>query len=102
MPVIKAFGILKKAAAKSNLAFGLDEKKADAIMKGLEALETAGHHSVSFKTLKANNGNIMGLSFNEYVDLSQQKFTINFNVDSDTITQAPMDVFMYFSTLITM
>jgi hypothetical protein len=76
--------------------------QSDAIMKGLEALETAGHHSVSFKTLKANNGNIMGLSFNEYVDLSQQKFTINFKVDSDTITQAPMDVFMYFSTLITM
>jgi fumarate hydratase class II len=36
MPVIKAFGILKKAAAKSNLAFGLDEKKADAIMKAAD------------------------------------------------------------------
>tara|TARA_R110000824_G_scaffold6730_5_gene31067 strand:+ start:6370 stop:7509 length:1140 start_codon:yes stop_codon:yes gene_type:complete len=76
--------------------------QSDAITKGLEALETAGHASVSMKTLKANQGNIMGLSFNEYVDLSQQKFTINFKVDSDTITLAPMDVFMYFSTLITM
>jgi fumarate hydratase class II len=36
MPVIKAFGILKKAAAKSNIAFGLDEKKADAIMKAAD------------------------------------------------------------------
>lgn len=36
MPVIKAFGILKKAAAKSNLAFGLDENKADAIMKAAD------------------------------------------------------------------
>jgi len=33
LPVIKAFGILKKAAAKSNIAFGLDVKKADAIIK---------------------------------------------------------------------
>lgn len=33
LPVIKAFGILKKAAAKSNIAFGLDSKKADAIIK---------------------------------------------------------------------
>ena len=36
MPVIKAFGILKKAAAKSNIAFVLDEKKADAIMKAAD------------------------------------------------------------------
>ena len=36
MPVIKAFGILKKAAAKSNIAFGLDKKKADAIIKAAD------------------------------------------------------------------
>ena len=76
--------------------------QSDAITKGLEALETAGHSSVSAKTLKANKGNIMGLPFNEYVDLSNQKFTINFKVDSDTITGEPMDCFMYFSTLLTM
>lgn len=76
--------------------------ESDAITKGLEALETAGHTQVSAKTLKANKGHIMGLPFNEYVDLSQQKFTINFKIDSDTITTAPMDVMMYFSTLLTM
>lgn len=32
VPVIKAFGILKKSAAKANLNFGLDPKKADAII----------------------------------------------------------------------
>lgn len=36
LPVIKAFGILKKAAAKSNLAYGLDDKKADAIIKAAD------------------------------------------------------------------
>ena len=76
--------------------------QSDALMKGLEALETAGHHSVSAETLKANKGHIMGLSFNEFVDLSNQKFTINFKIDSDTITTAPMDCMMYFSTLLTM
>jgi hypothetical protein len=76
--------------------------QSDAITKGMEALETAGHSCVSAKTLKANKGNIMGLAFNEYIDLSNQKFTLNFKVDSDTITTAPMDVHMYFSTLITL
>jgi len=32
-PVVKAFGLLKKAAAKSNIQFGLDPKVADAIIK---------------------------------------------------------------------
>ncbi len=76
--------------------------ESDAIHRGLMALETAGHSQVSAKTLKANKGQIMGLAFSEYVDLSNQKFTINFKVDSDSITGSPMDVMMYFSTLLTM
>ncbi|KAJ0175940.1 hypothetical protein K1T71_008114 [Dendrolimus kikuchii] len=35
-PVIVAFGILKKAAAKVNIEFGLDKKIADAIMQACE------------------------------------------------------------------
>ena len=76
--------------------------ESDALQKGLEALESAGHSQVSSKTLKANKGTIFGLAFNSYIDLSQQKFTTNFKIDSDTITQNPMDVQMFFSTLLTM
>jgi len=36
VPVIRAFGILKKAAAKANLNYGLDPKKADAIIKAAD------------------------------------------------------------------
>ena len=36
LPIIKAFGILKKAAAKSNLNYGLDSSKADAIIKAAD------------------------------------------------------------------
>jgi len=32
VPVIKAFGILKKSAARANLNFGLDPVKAEAII----------------------------------------------------------------------
>jgi fumarate hydratase class II len=35
-PVIKSFGIVKKAAALANLEFGLDQKKADAIVKAAD------------------------------------------------------------------
>lgn len=33
VPVVRAFGLLKKAAAQANLSFGLDPKIADAIIK---------------------------------------------------------------------
>lgn len=36
IPVIRAFGILKRAAAKSNLNYGLDAKKAEAIIQATE------------------------------------------------------------------
>ena len=36
VPVIRAFGILKKAAAKANKEFGLDSKKADAIIQAAD------------------------------------------------------------------
>jgi len=36
LPVIKAFGLLKKSAAKANLNFGLEEKKAAAIIKAAD------------------------------------------------------------------
>jgi len=76
--------------------------ESDALQKGLEALESAGHSSVSSKTLKANKGTIFGLAFNSYLDLSQQKFTVNFKIDSDTITNNPVDVQLFFSTLLTL
>jgi len=33
VPVVRAFGILKKAAATANKDYGLDEKKANAIIQ---------------------------------------------------------------------
>ena len=39
IPVIRAFGILKKAAAKANKEFGLDHKKAGAIMQAADEVK---------------------------------------------------------------
>ena len=40
LPVIKAFGILKKAAAEVNKEYGLDPKLADAISKAADEVST--------------------------------------------------------------
>ena len=36
LPVVKAFGILKKSAAKANKNYGLDPKIADAVMSAAD------------------------------------------------------------------
>lgn len=40
IPVVRAFGVLKKCAAKANLNYGLDPKKADAIIKAADEVAT--------------------------------------------------------------
>ena len=39
VPVVKAFGILKKCAAIANRNFGLDPKKADAIIQAADEVK---------------------------------------------------------------
>lgn len=36
LPVVRAFGVLKKSCAKANLKFGLDKKKADAMIQAAD------------------------------------------------------------------
>ena len=72
----------------------------DALERGLDSMESAGHSQVNAKTLKANKGTIMGLNFKEYVDLSKQAFTINIKILDSTISQNARTVFMYFNSLI--
>jgi hypothetical protein len=74
----------------------------DALLRGLASLESAGHSQVNAKTLKANRGTIMGLAFDEFVDLSQQSFKINLKIDDTSVTTEPRDVFLFFNTLLQM
>jgi len=74
----------------------------DALRRGLESMESAGHSQVSAKTLKANRGTLFGLDFSEYVDLSQQKFTINLQIADASVADDPFDVHLYFNSLLQM
>ena len=38
LPVVKAFGLLKKSAAKANLNFGLEEQTANAIIQACDEI----------------------------------------------------------------
>lgn len=40
VPIVRAFGVLKKSAAKANLNFGLDPKIAEAVMQAADEVAT--------------------------------------------------------------
>ena len=74
----------------------------DALARGVDSMDSAGHTMVNAKTLKANRATIYGLDFAEFVDLSRQVFTINLKVNDASITAEPMDAFCYFNSLLQM
>ena len=85
--------------AQNFLTYTVNDQS-EAIAMGLAALDHDGHSRVSSKTLKANQGYLLGINFGEYVDLSVQKFTVNLSSDYALITGNPMDCHLYFQTLI--
>ena len=76
--------------------------KGDSIQRGIDALSDSGHTNVSVQNLAANNAFLVGIPFNEYLDLSQQLFSMRLVIDSTTITSAPMNAYSYFSTLLSL
>lgn len=46
LPIIKAFGIIKKAAGKVNLKYGLDPKIANAIMAAADEVKTTKNYTL--------------------------------------------------------
>lgn len=54
MPVIKAFGVLKKAAAEVNKEFGLDPKVADAISQAADEVIDGSLYEEHFPLGKIN------------------------------------------------
>ena len=74
--------------------------RGDAVQRGIDALSDSGHTNVSVTTLAANDGFIVGLPFSEFLDLSQQLFSMRLNVGSTSITNSPLNCYSVFSTLI--
>ena len=86
-------------STNQNITYVIKDKS-DALQRGIDSLSDAGHTNVSIQTLQANNGSIYGIPFGQYLDLSQQLFSMRLNVSSTTITAAAMNAYSMFSTLI--
>ncbi len=74
------------------------ESKEEALEKGIESLVATGHNGVfSAGKLERNNNFVVGLPFNGFVDLSNQRFNVQLTSDIDTAN--PYNLYMYFHSL---
>ena len=77
------------------------ESKEEALEKGVESLVASGVNGVFSAGKLQRNGNFMlGLPFNGFIDLSNQRF--NLQLVSDINSQHPYNLFLYFHSIISL
>lgn len=70
------------------------------VERGLDAMSDSGLNNVNATTMKANDGFVAGLGFQQYLDLSKQKFSIQINSSSNNINTQPRNLYVYFLGLL--
>ena len=68
--------------------------------QGLKALTDSGLNQCTLNRVVANAGVVHGLSFQSYIDMSKNKFSVQINSSSNTFTADPINVHMLFLGLI--
>jgi len=72
----------------------------DQVKKGIQALSDGGVAMANRLNIAANEAFIVGLPFQEYVDLSTQKFSVNLKSTSTNLNTSPRNVYLFFLTLV--
>ena len=70
------------------------------VERGLDAMSDSGLNNVNATTMKANDGFVAGLGFQQYLNLSKQKFSIQINSSSNNINTQPRNLYVYFLGLL--
>ena len=70
------------------------------VLKGIEALNNTGRNMCSTSKLASNQGFLIGLPFEEYIDLTSQKFSVQLKSKAVNLAAQPMLAYLYFTTLI--
>ncbi len=83
------------------VTYALDDR-GDMVKKGLEAFADTEHNQATGNKLAGNKGFLIGLNFEETVDLSNQRYSVQFKVSDATISQQPRICYLYFHELLSL
>lgn len=98
---LKSVEYLFNNSSSMGVSYTIEDKN-EMIKRGLDALKEGGHNRADADKLASNQGFLMGLNFEEMVDLRNQKFTVQLRTDDTTISQNPRIVYMYFLNMISL
>lgn len=98
IPNVKELEFLFNDSNFNNITYAMTDLY-EMIQRGLESMNSVDTNS-DLNNVEGNQGFIIGLNFNEYVDLSNQKF--NINLESDLSNNNPYQLFIYFHSVINM
>ena len=101
LPFLDEVQYLFSDATNKYITYTIDSQD-EMRQRGLDALTDARHNKVNASTLAANEGEIIGLSFSEFIDLRNQKFSVQLKSSSDELGTSPRLVYLYFLNLISL
>jgi len=76
------------------------EDKETMVKLGVQALSDSGLHQATLNRVEANQGLIHGLSFQSFIDLTRQKFSVQLTSSSVNMATSPVDIYLMFLGLL--
>lgn len=97
VPGIKSLQFLFNDSTNKFVTY--EQNDLNSMLKGyVDSFENTGHQQVSLDTLRNNAGFGVGQEFSGFVDLSNQRFSVQ--LVSDVNNTRPMNIYLYFHTII--
>jgi len=72
------------------------EDKDTMVKLGIQALSDSGMHQATLNRLVANQGTLHGLSFQQFIDLTKQKFSVQLTSSSVNMATSPVELHLMF------
>jgi hypothetical protein len=74
------------------------KNNSEVVSRAIDSMLDTGRNSLNTQNLASNNGFLLGLDFDQQVDLSQQKFSVQLN--SGITSLVPMVIYLYFHSFV--
>ena len=94
---IKRVAFLFNDSTNAYITYQIDDQN-EMLHRYIDSFENTGHNQVMLDTFRTNAGFGLGLDFNGSIDLSNQRFAVQ--LDSDVNSNKPMNIYLYFHSLI--
>ena len=101
MPNIKSVQYLFNNSTSDYVSYTIEDQN-DMVIKGLEALKDGGHNQADSDKLASNQGYLIGLNFEEMVDLRNQKFSVQIRSDNTLLGTKPRVAHLHFLNMISL